>query len=59
MLFQRRSLGRRLEILEADLALDGLRSDVLCRRVSLLGMRRLGLLIEGRRFCTEKKNVRI
>ena len=29
MLFQRRSLGRRLEILEADLALDGLRSEVL------------------------------
>jgi hypothetical protein len=35
MLLERRSLGGRLEILEADFALD-LRSDVLCVNVSLL-----------------------
>lgn len=34
MFFQRRSLGRRLEILEADFALYALRSDVLCLCVS-------------------------
>jgi hypothetical protein len=36
MLLERRSLGGRLEILEADFALDALRSDVLCVNVSLL-----------------------
>lgn len=47
MLFQRRSLGRRLEILEADFALYGLRSEVLCICVSLLGIEHLCLLPEG------------
>jgi hypothetical protein len=43
MLFERRSLSRRLEILEADLALDALREDVLYICVSALGMGRHGV----------------
>lgn len=51
MLFQRRALGRRLEILEADLALDALRGDVLCMCVSVLGKERR----QARRVCKSEK----
>jgi hypothetical protein len=66
MLFQRRTLGGRLEILEADLALDALREDVLYTCVSALNMEHRYLFFfeedrgQARRFReSKKKNVPI
>jgi hypothetical protein len=60
MLFQRRSLSRRLEILEADLALYALRKDVLHICVSALCMERHIFLKGGKcgAFVKAKKTYR-
>jgi hypothetical protein len=69
VLLERRSLSGRLEVLEANFALDALRGDVLCMCVSLLSKAwnvfphsARGERGKRRRVCkskSKKKNVRI